>query len=170
MHAGHAAEGLIDPTDSWGTLGAHVVAARGSPGAREVIVVSWKDNQQPDIPDLTRRFSSAHDVTLASTFEPRGCILFLTLYYITGRRLGCRQTAPKSVQREETSHTSHITHKQYISRCSTSVSAAIEAGALARDTRAVLHSPLHSRFSRPLPLLLHSRLHASSVESHSLSH
>ena len=44
MHAGHAAEGLIDPTDSWGTLGAHVVAARGSPGAREVIVVSWKDN------------------------------------------------------------------------------------------------------------------------------
>ena len=33
MHAGHAPEGLIDPTDSWGTLGVHVVAARGSPGA-----------------------------------------------------------------------------------------------------------------------------------------
>ena len=36
MHAGHAAEGLIDPTDSWVTLGVHVVAAGGSPGACEV--------------------------------------------------------------------------------------------------------------------------------------
>ena len=42
--------------------------------------------------------------------------------------------------------------------------------ALLQELRAVLHSPLHSRFSRPLPLLLHSRLHASSVESPSLSH
>ena len=25
----------MDPADSWGTLGTHVVAARGSPGARE---------------------------------------------------------------------------------------------------------------------------------------
>jgi len=34
VHAGHAPEGLIDPTDSWGTLGAHVVAAKGARGAR----------------------------------------------------------------------------------------------------------------------------------------
>ena len=33
VHAGHAPEGLMDPADSWGTLGTHVVAARGSPGA-----------------------------------------------------------------------------------------------------------------------------------------
>ena len=80
----------------------------------------------------------------------------------------CPQECSKRGDRS--SHTSHITHTIYISRCSTSVSAAIEAGALARDTRAVLQFPLHSRFSPPLPLLLHSRLHASSVESHSLSH
>ena len=30
VHAGHAPEVLTDPTDSWGTLGAHVVAARGT--------------------------------------------------------------------------------------------------------------------------------------------
>ena len=33
-HAGHAPEGLIEPTDSWGPLGAHVVAAKGARGAR----------------------------------------------------------------------------------------------------------------------------------------
>ena len=33
VHAGDAPEGLIDPTDSWGTLGAHVVAERGARGA-----------------------------------------------------------------------------------------------------------------------------------------
>ena len=34
VHAEHAPEVLIDPTDSWGTLGAHVVAARGTCRAR----------------------------------------------------------------------------------------------------------------------------------------
>ena len=34
VHAGHAPEGRIDPTDSWGALGAHVVAARGTCRAR----------------------------------------------------------------------------------------------------------------------------------------
>ena len=33
-HAGDAPGGLLDPTDSWGTLGAHVVAAKGARGAR----------------------------------------------------------------------------------------------------------------------------------------
>ena len=33
VHAGHAPEGLIEPTDSWGTLGAHDVAAKGARGA-----------------------------------------------------------------------------------------------------------------------------------------
>ena len=31
VYAGHAPEGLMDPVVSWGTLGTHVVAARGSP-------------------------------------------------------------------------------------------------------------------------------------------
>jgi hypothetical protein len=30
VHAGHALQGLMDPTVSWGTLGAHVVAAKGA--------------------------------------------------------------------------------------------------------------------------------------------
>ena len=34
VHAGHAPGGLLDPTDSWGTLGVHVVAAKGARGAR----------------------------------------------------------------------------------------------------------------------------------------
>ena len=34
VHGGHAPEDLIDLTDSWGTLGAHVVAARGTCRAR----------------------------------------------------------------------------------------------------------------------------------------
>ena len=34
VHAGHAPEGLLDHTDSWGTLGTHVVAAKGARGAR----------------------------------------------------------------------------------------------------------------------------------------
>ena len=34
VHAGDAPGGLLDPTDSWGTLGAHVVAAKGARGAR----------------------------------------------------------------------------------------------------------------------------------------
>ena len=33
-HAGDAPGGLLDPTDSWGTLGAHVVTAKGARGAR----------------------------------------------------------------------------------------------------------------------------------------
>ena len=33
VHAGDAAGGLLDHTDSWGTLGAHVVAAKGARGA-----------------------------------------------------------------------------------------------------------------------------------------
>ena len=34
VHAGHAPEGLLDPTDPWGTLGVHVVAAKGARAAR----------------------------------------------------------------------------------------------------------------------------------------
>ena len=34
VHAGHALQGLTDPTVSWGTLGAHVAAAKGARGAR----------------------------------------------------------------------------------------------------------------------------------------
>ena len=33
VHAGHAPEGLMDPADSWDTLGTHVVAAKGARGA-----------------------------------------------------------------------------------------------------------------------------------------
>ena len=40
VHAGHAPEGLMDPADSWGTLGTHVVAAKGARGARVGVVVS----------------------------------------------------------------------------------------------------------------------------------
>ena len=34
VHAEHAPEALMDPTDPWGTLGAHVVEAKGARGAR----------------------------------------------------------------------------------------------------------------------------------------
>ena len=33
VHARYAPEGLLDHTDSWGTLGAHLVAAKGARGA-----------------------------------------------------------------------------------------------------------------------------------------
>ena len=43
VHAGHAPEGLMDPADSWDTLGTHVVAAKGARGARvgEGVTVPW---------------------------------------------------------------------------------------------------------------------------------
>ena len=34
VHAEHAPEAFMDPTDPWGTLGVHVVAAKGARGAR----------------------------------------------------------------------------------------------------------------------------------------
>ena len=34
VHAEHAMGASMDPTDPWGTLGAHVVAAKGARGAR----------------------------------------------------------------------------------------------------------------------------------------
>ena len=34
VHAEHAPEALMDPTDPWETLGAHVVEAKGARGAR----------------------------------------------------------------------------------------------------------------------------------------
>ena len=34
VHAEHAPEALMDPTDPWGTLGARVVEAKGARGAR----------------------------------------------------------------------------------------------------------------------------------------
>ena len=34
VHAEHAPEALMDPADPWGTLGAHVVEAKGARGAR----------------------------------------------------------------------------------------------------------------------------------------
>ena len=34
VHAGHALQGLMDPTVSWGTLGTHLAAAKGARGAR----------------------------------------------------------------------------------------------------------------------------------------
>jgi hypothetical protein len=34
VHAEHALQGLMDPTVSWGRLGAHLVAANGARGAR----------------------------------------------------------------------------------------------------------------------------------------
>ena len=36
VHAGHAPEGLVNPAVAWGTLGAHVVNAKGARGAREM--------------------------------------------------------------------------------------------------------------------------------------
>jgi len=39
-HAEHAPEGLVDPTVAWGTLGLHVVNAKGAHGALECGVVS----------------------------------------------------------------------------------------------------------------------------------
>ena len=38
--AEHAPEGLVDPTVAWGTLGLHVVNAKGAHGALECGVVS----------------------------------------------------------------------------------------------------------------------------------
>ena len=38
--AEHAPEGLVDPAVAWGTLGLHVVAAKGAHGALECGVVS----------------------------------------------------------------------------------------------------------------------------------
>ena len=40
VHAEHAPEALMDPTDPWGTLGAHIVEAKGARGARVVGGVS----------------------------------------------------------------------------------------------------------------------------------
>ena len=34
VHAGHALQGLMDPTVSWSTPGVHVAAAKGARGAR----------------------------------------------------------------------------------------------------------------------------------------
>ena len=34
VHAERAPEALMDPADPWGTLGVHVVAAKGARGAR----------------------------------------------------------------------------------------------------------------------------------------
>ena len=39
-HAEHAPEGLVHPAVAWGTLGAHVVNAKGARGALEWGVVS----------------------------------------------------------------------------------------------------------------------------------
>ena len=39
VHAGHAPEGLVNPAVAWGTLGAHVVNAKGAHGALEWGVV-----------------------------------------------------------------------------------------------------------------------------------
>ena len=39
-HAEHAPEGLVNPAVAWGTLGAHVVVAKGSHSALEWGVVS----------------------------------------------------------------------------------------------------------------------------------
>ena len=39
-HAEHAPEGLVNPAVAWGTLGAHVVNAKGVRGALEWGVVS----------------------------------------------------------------------------------------------------------------------------------
>ena len=36
VHAGHALQGLMGPTVSWGTLGAHLATAKGARGARVV--------------------------------------------------------------------------------------------------------------------------------------
>ena len=49
VHAEHAPEALMDPTDPWGTLGAHVVEAKGARGARVgggVSVVSLTEKNQ----------------------------------------------------------------------------------------------------------------------------
>ena len=40
VHAEHAPEGLVNPAVAWGTLGAHVVNAKGARGALECGVVS----------------------------------------------------------------------------------------------------------------------------------
>ena len=34
VHADHDPEALMDPADQWGTLGVHVVTAKGARGAR----------------------------------------------------------------------------------------------------------------------------------------
>ena len=40
VHAEHAPEGLVNPAVAWGTLGAHVVNAKGARGALKWGVVS----------------------------------------------------------------------------------------------------------------------------------
>ena len=42
-HAEHAPEGLVHPAVAWGTLGAHVVNAKGARGALEWGVVSVRN-------------------------------------------------------------------------------------------------------------------------------
>ena len=45
VHAEHAPEGLVNPAVAWGTLGAHVVNAKGARGALECGVVSVRSLQ-----------------------------------------------------------------------------------------------------------------------------
>ena len=50
VHAGHAPGGLLDPTDSWGTLGTHVVAAKGARGAHVGRGVTVRSLANADLP------------------------------------------------------------------------------------------------------------------------
>ena len=55
VYAGHALQGLMDPTVSWGTLGAHLAAAKGARGARVgggVNEVTRKQTQELKVPLL----------------------------------------------------------------------------------------------------------------------
>ena len=45
-HAEHAPEGLVNPAVAWGTLGAHVVNAKGAHGALEWGVVGVRSFYQ----------------------------------------------------------------------------------------------------------------------------
>ena len=57
MHAGHALQGLMDPTVSWSTPGVHVAAAKGARGARRrgvTVSLPARNTQVFVIPRRTR--------------------------------------------------------------------------------------------------------------------
>ena len=85
VHAGHAPEGLLDHTDPWGTLGAHVVEAKGARGARvgeDVTVVS--------LMYLNIKFARAVGAC-ASRMRASLLVLTATLACAHGKRGGSRQ-------------------------------------------------------------------------------
>ena len=56
-HAEHAPEGLVNPAVAWGTLGAHVVNAKGARGALEWGVVSVRSFPEDSRDTVLRKVS-----------------------------------------------------------------------------------------------------------------